>query len=207
MIRILLADDHTITREGTRRLLEAEADFAIAGEAADGDETIRLAEQLRPDVLVLDVSMPGRDGIAVARELRVRCPETKIVVLTGHGDNPRYARALLRLGVHGYLAKTVAARELVAAIRSVAAGGRCLQSEIVGLVKAAAEVRASDLPTARELEVLRLVAAGLRNRDIAQRLGTSERTVQFHLGNLFTKFRATSRTELVLHARQRGWLI
>lgn len=206
MIRILLADDHTITREGTRRLLEAEADFAIAGEAADGDEAIRLVQQLRPDVLVLDVSMPGRDGIAVAREIREWCPETKIVVLTGHGDNPQYARALLRLGVRGYLAKTVAARELVAAIRSVAAGGRYLQGEIVGLMKAAAEVRASDLPTARELEVLRLVAAGLRNREIAQRLGLRERTVQFHLGNLFTKFGATSRTELVHRAHRAGLL-
>jgi DNA-binding NarL/FixJ family response regulator len=207
VIRILLADDHTITREGTRRLLETEADFAIAGEAADGDETIRLVQQLRPDVLILDVSMPGRDGIAVARELREWCPETKIVVLTGHGDNPQYARALLRLGVHGYLAKTVAARELVAAIRAVAAGGRYLQGEIVELTTAAAEVRASDLPTARELEVLRLVAAGLRNRDIAQRLGLRERTVEFHLSNLLAKARASSRTELLLNAQRQGWLI
>jgi len=178
----------------------------MAGEAADGDETIRLVQQLRPDVLVLDVSMPGRDGIAVARELHERCPETKIVVLTGHGDNPRYARALLRLGVHGYLAKTVAARELVAAIRSVAAGGRYLEPTIVGLVRAPADAGASDRPTAREIEILGLVAEGLRNRDIARRLAMSERTVEFHLGNLFVKLSVSSRTELVLHAQQQSWL-
>ncbi|MGH2460157.1 MAG: response regulator transcription factor [Chloroflexota bacterium] len=207
MIRLVLADDHTVTREGTRRLLEGEGDLEIIGEAADGDEAVRLVRQLRPDLLVLDVSMPGRDGLDVARELRAAFPETKILILTGYGDNGQYARALLRLGVHGYLSKTVRARELIGAIQTIAAGGRCFQAPIAGVAGAPTEANAADEPTAREEEILRLVAAGLRNRDIAHRLGTSERTVEFHLTNLFAKFGVASRTELLLHARQQGWLV
>ncbi len=203
-IRVLLADDHAITREGTRHLLEAEPDFAVVAEAADGEETVRLAQALRPDIVVLDISMPGLNGIQVGEILRQTVPETRIVVLTGY-DNEQYAKALLRLGVSGYLSKTASSRELASALRSAYADRLYVQPPIVSLLTSSLASQA-DEPTPRELEVLRLVAQGQRNRDIARQLHTSERTVQFHLANLFGKLEVGSRTEMVYRARQKGWI-
>lgn len=205
LIKVLLADDHAITREGTRRLLETEDDIAIIAEAADGDEATRLTLHLHPDILLLDINMPKRNGIAVARSIGASLTATRIVVLTGYGDSEQYAQALLHLGIHGYISKTASSRELIETLRAVHRGQR-----IFSVMSDAPGARTDDTdvarPTPREAEVLRLVADGLRNRDIARRLGSSERTVQFHLGNLFTKFHASSRTELVHHARSLGWV-
>lgn len=203
VIRILLADDHAITREGTRRLLEAEPDLQVVAEAADGAETVRLAEDLHPDILLLDISMPRLDGIQVVRALGVTIPTMRIVVLTGY-DNRHYVQTLVRLGVKGYLSKATSSSELVAALRAIHAGGTYLQTEIAA--SRPAEAASPDDPTPRELGVLRLVAEGLRNREIAAQLATSERTVKFHLGNLFGKLQVTSRTEMTAQARRRGWL-
>ena len=206
-IRVLLADDHAITREGTRQLLEAEAELEVLAEAADGEAALRLTQELRPDILLLDISMPRMSGIEVARVLHRSMPEVKIVILTGYDDNEQYARALLRLGVKGFLSKTARSHELVSALHAVQDGKTYLQSTIKELMRASAALRTQEKPTAREIEVLRLVAAGHRNREIAERLHTSERTVQFHLSNAFVKLNATSRTEAVHMARQLGWIV
>ncbi len=203
-IRVLLADDHAITREGTRHLLESEPDFAVVAEAADGEETVRLAQALRPDIVVLDISMPRLTGIQVGEILRQTVPETRIVVLTGY-DNEQYAKALLRLGVSGYLSKTASSRELTSAIRSAYEDRVYFQPPILSLLNSSLVPQADD-PTPRELEVLCLAAQGQRNRDIARQLHTSERTVQFHLANLFGKLQVGSRTEMVYRARQKGWI-
>ncbi len=202
-IRIVLADDHFVTREGTRRVLDSQPDMDVVAEAADGVETIRLAQALQPDLLVLDISMPRLNGIEVAREIRQRLPATRIVILTGY-DNRQYAEALARVGVDGFLSKTAAAGQLIDAIRSAHAG-------VGGVARERTRTsggRPEDVeePTTRELEVLNLVAEGRRNREIAEALCTSERTVEFHLGNLFRKLAARSRTEVVHRARERGLL-
>jgi DNA-binding NarL/FixJ family response regulator len=198
-IRIVLADDHFVTREGTRRVLDSQPDMDVVAEAADGGETIRLAQAVRPDVLVLDISMPRVNGIEVARQIRNTLPGTRIVVLTGY-DNRQYAEALARLGVDGFLSKTAAAGQLIGAIRAAHAGVRTSVRETTS---DRADV---EEPTPRELEVLHLVAEGRRNREIADQLSTTVRTVEFHLGNLFRKLSARSRTEVVHRARARGLL-
>ncbi len=198
-IRIVLADDHFVTREGTRRVLDGEPDMDVIAEAADGAETIRLAQAVRPDLVVLDISMPRVNGIEVAREIRQTLPATRIVVLTGY-DNRQYAEALARIGVDGFLSKTAAAGQLIGAIRAAHAGLRTAAREM------GHEHGDVEEPTNRELEVLHLVAEGCRNREIAERLCTSERTVEFHLGNLFRKLSSRTRTEVVHRARERGLL-
>jgi DNA-binding NarL/FixJ family response regulator len=199
-IRIVLADDHFVTREGTRCVLDSQPDMNVVAEAADGAETIRLARAVRPDLVVLDISMPRMNGIDVAREIRQTLPGTRIVVLTGY-DNRQYAEAMARLGVDGFLSKTTAAGQLIGAIRAAHAGVR------TGVRDEARECGGLEVePTTRELEVLHLVAEGRRNREIAEHLCTSERTVEFHLGNLFRKLSARSRTEVVHRARERGLL-
>jgi DNA-binding NarL/FixJ family response regulator len=198
-IRIVLADDHFVTREGTRRVLDSQPDMDVVAEAADGAETIRLAQAVRPDLVVLDISMPRGNGIEVAREIRQTLPGTRIVVLTGY-DNRQYAEAMARLGVDGFLSKTAAAGQLIGAIRAAHAGvGTAVRETARGH-------GCVEQPTTRELEVLHLVAEGRRNREIAERLCTSERTVEFHLGNLFRKLSCRSRTEVVHRARERGLL-
>lgn len=203
-IRILLADDHAIVRAGLRHLLAETPDLEVVGEAADGEAALRLAAALRPDILLLDVRLPGRDGLEVARLLRARLPDVRVVALTVC-DDAQHARALLRLGVSGYLLKTVSWPELQGALRAVYGGHVVVQSSVAARLSRPGSSPDRE-PTARELEVLRLVAEGYRNREIANRLATSERTVQFHLRNLFAKCDAASRTELVHRARQQGWL-
>lgn len=204
-MRILLADDHAITREGTRRLLEGHLGIEVVAEAADGQEAVRLTRELRPDILLLDIAMPRLDGVQVAQALRRELPEVRLVVLTGYASD-QYALTLIRLGVQGLLSKTASSEELVTAVRAVQAGRRYFQREVAGLLHTAAASAVGNPPTLKEMDVLRLVAQGLKNRDIARELSSAERTVRFHLENLFTKLRATSRTDLVHQAHGKGWL-
>ena len=202
-IRILLVDDHAVMRAGTRRFLEDERDFLIVGEASDGDEALELAERVEADVVLLDINLPRVDGVKTARLLRQRKPDWRILILTGY--NSEAARhALQRVGVDGYLMKTSSDVELVAAIRSVMRGSKVLYSLAPpGTDESGAEL---SMPTLKELEVLRALARGLKNKDIADELSVSVHTVEYHIHNLFLKLSAGSRADVLMRAQRMGWL-
>lgn len=207
MIRVVLADDHALVREGTAELLERAGGMHVVGQAADGQEAVRLVEALRPDVLLLDVAMPGLDGFEVTRRVRARSPATAVVALTAHDEEP-YVLAMLEAGARGYLSKASRGHQVVQAVRAAAAGETVFAGAIAERVTRRAlalEPRGSAL-TARELDVLRAAARGLPNKQIATELGMSARTVQTHLTRVFAKLGVGSRTEAVLHALREGWV-
>ncbi|HWB42971.1 MAG TPA: response regulator transcription factor [Gemmatimonadales bacterium] len=192
-IRVLVADDHTIVRTGIRHVLENEPGFAVVAEASTGAEALELASSLRPDVAVLDISMPGDSGISVAAELRKRSPETHVLMLSMH-DNTEYVLESLRAGAHGYLLKGTAATELCQAIRAVRRGESFFSPPIAGRLSAVvrgepeeSRVGALGQLTARERQVLVGVAQGHTNREIAVQLGISHRTVETHRESLMRK--------------------
>jgi DNA-binding NarL/FixJ family response regulator len=192
-IRVLVADDHAIVRTGIRHVLESEPGFAVVAEAATGAEALALAGSLRPDVAVLDISMPGESGLRVAAELRQRSPDTRVLILSMH-DNTEYVLESLRAGAHGYLLKDSAATELRGAIRAVRRGESYFSPAVAGKLSAvvrgdAAASAAGALAqlTARERQVLVGVAQGHTNREIAQQLGISHRTVESHRESLMKK--------------------
>lgn len=208
-IRVLIADDHALVREGTREILEREGDLEVVGEAADGEETVALAAELRPDVVVVDIGMPVLSGVEATRRIKMDHPEIGILVLTVHDDDP-YVYAILEAGAAGYLLKDIHGSQLVEAVRSVRAGEGVLHPAIAR--KVLGRFRKSMPPgqdfeplTKRELEVLRLAARGMSNKEIAAELDLSARTVQVHLGRVFRKLRVASRTEAVIHGLRRGW--
>jgi DNA-binding NarL/FixJ family response regulator len=204
MLRVLLAEDHALVREGTRQILEAEG-FTVAGEAGDGAEAVRLAAGLAPDVVVLDLHMPGMNGIEAARAITAAAPDARILVLSAYDDED-YVAAALDAGASGYLLKSAHGAELAAAIRSVAAGQVVMDA---GIARAALRRRGgagAGEPTQREAEVLALAARGLRTRDIASGLAMSQRTVEAHFTSIYQKFGVASRAEAVLHAAAHGWI-
>ncbi len=216
-INLLLADDHAVVRAGTRQLLERQPDLHVVGEAADGEEAVRLAKELKPHVVVMDVRMPKMSGVEATRRIKQELPEVAVLVLTAHDDD-EYVFALLQAGANGYLLKTAEMEELVKAIRAVAAGQSALDPVVTGKV-VAQFASGRSLPdvlanvkdeyeglTEREMEILRLVGKGLTNKDIGQQLYISDRTVQAHLSNIFSKLGVTSRTEAVMYAVRRGWI-
>jgi DNA-binding NarL/FixJ family response regulator len=192
-IRVLVADDHAIVRTGIRHVLETEPGFTVVGEASNGAEALALAVELAPDVVVLDISMPGGSGLGTAAELRRRCPDTRILILSMH-DNAEYVLESLRAGVHGYLLKDSAAAELGGAIRAVCQGesffsppvARQLGAVVRGELGGEAPGAVASL-TARERQVLVGVAGGRTNKEIAQELGISHRTVESHRESLMRK--------------------
>lgn len=212
-IRILLADDHVVLREGTRELLEREEDMEVVAEAGDGQEAVRLATSLRPDVAIMDISMPVLNGIEATKQLKAIHPATAVLVLTAYDDD-QYIFALLEAGAAGYLLKDVHASELVRAIRAVHAGESVLHPavarKVVNRFARPGRQRKEDGPfeqlTGRELEVLKLAGQGLGNREIAHELILSIRTVQAHLTNTFNKMGVGSRTEAVIKALREGLL-
>ncbi len=212
-IKVLLAEDHILVREGTRQLLEREDDLQVVAEAGDGEEAVRLAAQTRPDVALVDISMPKLNGIEATRQIKEISPGTAVLILTAYDDD-QYVFALLEAGAAGYLLKNVRGRDLVEAIRAVNAGESALHPVIARKVidrfsrtsGQPPEQPASDPPTEREMEVLRLAAKGLSNREIADQLCLSTRTIQAHLGTIFTKMDVGSRTEAVVQALRKGWL-
>ena len=212
-IRILIADDHAVVREGTRQILEQEQDLEVVGEAGDGEETVALATNLRPDVAIVDIAMPKLDGIEATRQIKSLCPAISVLILTAY-DDEQFIFSLLEAGAAGYLLKSVRGRELVDAVRAVNAGESVLHPLIARKVlnrfvpasgKAAREEHLEEL-SAREMEVLSLAARGLSNQDIATELCLSIRTVQGHLGHIFNKLQVGSRTEAVVHALKKGWV-
>jgi len=198
-VRVIVVDDHPMLREGTEALLARAPGIIVVGAAGEGGTALGLIEERRPDVLLLDLRLPDMSGIEVARQVRRRYPAVAILVLTGF-DDAGYVRALQQLGVRGYLDKSVGGGQIIAAIRAVAAGGTVLVSEALHGAAAVEPL------TAREHEVLALVAAGRRNKEIALALRVSEKTVEFHVTNLFVKLRVQSRTEVALKAREYGLL-
>ena len=216
-IRLILADDHAMVRAGTRELLERQPDLHIVGEAVDGEEAVRLTEELQPDVVVMDVRMPKMSGVEATRRIKAENPEVRVLVLTAHDDD-EYVFALLQAGANGYLLKTAEIDELVKAIRAVAAGQSALAPPVAGKVvaqfvggKSLLDVSTSaqdqyDGLTERELGILRLVGKGLSNKQIGKELFISDRTVQAHLSNIFSKLGVNSRTEAVMRAVRRGWI-
>jgi two-component system, NarL family, response regulator LiaR len=212
-IRILLADDHAVVRQGTRQLLAREEDLEVVAEAGDGEEAVRLACAYSPDVAVMDIAMPKLNGIEATRQIKANNPRISILALSAYDDD-QYIFALLEAGAAGYLLKNVSADDLVRAIRAVAAGEAVLHPAIARRVVNRFAAPADQQPdidaleqlTEREVEVLRLAARGLKNQDIAHELTLSVRTVQTHLSNIFGKMDVGSRTEAVLEALRRGWI-
>ncbi|HEX9039243.1 MAG TPA: response regulator transcription factor [Ktedonobacterales bacterium] len=210
LITIVIADDHALVREGTRRLLEAESGLVVLGEAGDGATAIAEVERVRPSVVIMDIAMPGMNGIEATRQIKARQPQVAVLALTAHDDD-QYILKLLDAGAAGFLLKDAGGRELANAVRSVHRGETILSPAIAArAARLASERRAqteSRPPLSeREMEVLREAARGLPNKDIARRLSLSVRTVHTHLGNIFSKLGVGSRTEAVLLALRSGWI-
>lgn len=215
-IRILLADDHALLRQGTAELLQHEPDFEIVGQAENGQEAVRMAHEIQPDVIVMDVRMPVLSGVEATRQIRQELPQVQVLVLTAYDDD-QYVFSLLQAGASGYLLKTAPASELVRSIHQVRAGDSPLSPAIARKVVARLNAGGSfdsgpegtanlDSLTPRELEILQFLARGLTNREIAEAVYISERTVQTHLTNIFAKMQVSSRLEAVLKGIHTGWL-
>jgi DNA-binding NarL/FixJ family response regulator len=211
-VRVLVADDHAIVRTGIRHVLEGEPGFTVVGEAATGPEALALALEHRPDVAVLDISMPGQSGLSITAELRRHCPDTRVLILSMH-DNTEYVLESVRAGAHGYLLKDTAATELRGAVRAVAQGESYFSPPIASRLSAvvrgdlAVEATPAGLLaqlSGREREVLIGVTRGLTNKEIAAELGISHRTVETHRESLMRKLSLRSVAELTRFALETG---
>jgi DNA-binding NarL/FixJ family response regulator len=210
-IRILLADDHVILRQGTRQLLEHESDMDVVGEASDGAEAVELVTKLKPDVVIIDVAMPGMNGIEATKKIKEILPGTKILVLTGY-DYDEYIFSLLEIGAAGYLLKDVSGDELVGAIRAVYNGEPVLHPTVMRKLMDRCKTmspRQTETPVGalsdREMEVLKLAVSGKSNKDIAEALNISLRTVQAHMRSIFNKIGVGSRSEAIVCGLKKGW--
>ena len=203
-IRILLADDHSVVRQGLKMFLGLDADFEVVGEAENGEEAVKLAHELRPDVVLMDMLMPVMDGIAATARIRTELPDTEVIALTSVLEDNAVIGAV-KAGAIGYLLKDTQADELRRAIKAAAAGQVQLSPQAAArLVR---EVRAPDSPqqlTEREIDVLRLLAGGKANKEIAQALTIGEKTVKTHVSNILMKLGVQSRTQAALYAAQIG---
>ena len=211
-LRILLADDHVVMRQGLKLLLEGQKDMIVVSEAGDGAAAIQQAQELKPDVIIMDISMPGMNGLVATRTLKRVLPDAVIVTLTRHGDDA-YLQELMRAGASAYVLKQSAPVELIQAIRACAAGGQYLDSALTARVTAGFLGRdlkkpnqSGATPSERESEVLRLIAAGYSNKEIASRLTLSVKTVEAHKANAMRKLGLNGRIDIVKYAILQGWL-
>jgi DNA-binding NarL/FixJ family response regulator len=210
-IRIVLADDHVILRQGTRQLLEHEPDIEIVGEASDGAEAVELVSKLKPDIVIIDVAMPHMNGIEATKKIKEILPGTKILVLTGY-DYDEYIFSLLEIGAAGYLLKDVSGDDLVGAVRAVYQGEPVLHPAVMRKLMnrfKTPTTRQTDTPidvlSEREMEVLKLAVSGKSNKDIADGLNISLRTVQAHMRSIFNKLGVGSRSEAIVSGLKKGW--
>jgi DNA-binding NarL/FixJ family response regulator len=209
-LRVFLAEDQTILRESLRSLIENHPDLEVIGEAGDGEEAVRQAEALRPEIVVMDVSMPRLDGVQATRAIKRACPEVKVLVLTVH-ETRSHIRQVLQAGASGYVVKRSAAEELIQALHAVAVNGVYLDpivaAKLVGTAKPSSAPRLGDeILSDREAEVLRLVALGYASKEIAAQLDLSVKTVETFKTRAMEKLGLHSRVDIVRHAMERGWL-
>ena len=211
-LRILLADDHVTVRQGLKMLIDSQDDMTVVSEASDGTAAVEQARTVRPDVVVMDISMPGMNGLVATRTLKQIQPDSVIVILTRHGDDA-YLQELLRAGADGYVLKQSAASELLQAIRATAARGQYLDSALTArvtagfLAKSGRKAQATGVSLSeRESEVLRLIAAGYSNKEIAAQLELSVKTVEVHKANAARKLGLKGRIDIVKYALLQGWL-
>jgi DNA-binding NarL/FixJ family response regulator len=211
LIRLVLADDHPIVLDGLEQLFRREPDFEVLARSADGEAALQAVRRHRPDVLVLDLKMPVRDGLAVARAIASERLPVRLILLTAALDEATLIEAV-RLGVKGIVLKDMAPRVLVQAVREVHGGGEWLERRSTGralgklIERQAGERELAQLLTPREIEMVRMVASGLRNKEIARRLSIAEGTVKTHLHNIYEKLEVGSRLELTLRAQGKGLL-
>jgi two-component system, NarL family, response regulator LiaR len=210
-IKVLLAEDHVITRQGIRRVLEEESDVVVVGEAGDGEEAVRLAADTAPDVIIMDIAMPRMNGIEATKRIKEARPVTAVLILSAYDDD-EYVFGLLEAGAAGYLLKTVGGDEIVRAVRAVFNGEPVLDPIIARKVIArlTSRSKARDVPreavlSDREMEVLKLAARGMGNKDIGSALHLSRRTVEGTLRAVFNKLGVGSRVEAILFGLRRGW--
>jgi NarL family two-component system response regulator LiaR len=214
-ISVMLVEDHVLVREGTREMLDREPDLQVVAEAGDGEQAVQLAAEYRPDIIIMDISMPKFNGIEATRQIKAADPAASVLVLTAYDDD-QYVFAFLEAGAAGYLLKDVSTGDLIQAIRAVHEGESVLHPAVARKVidyfarhpNGGDDVRSDSLErlTDREMEVLALAGKGMTNREIAADLTISIRTVQVHLSNIFSKLSVGSRTEAVLYALRKGWL-
>jgi DNA-binding NarL/FixJ family response regulator len=204
-IRLLIADDHPVVRDGLSGMFATDPDFEVVGEAGDGAEAVRLAVELTPDVILMDLRMPGTDGVAAITELARRSVPVRVLVLTTY-DTDSYVLPAIEAGATGYLLKDAPRAELLRAVRAAADGQGVLSPSVATRLMSRVRTPAPELLSQRELEVLELVAAGTTNRDAAVRLFISEATVKTHLLHIYTKLGVTDRASAVAEAYNRGLL-
>ncbi|HEY5574772.1 MAG TPA: response regulator transcription factor [Anaerolineales bacterium] len=207
-IRTLIVDDHGVLRAGLRALLASEADLEVVGEAADGDEALRMAGELSPEVVLMDITMPGMDGIEATRKLLAEMPSARVLLLTVHADSS-LLREALQAGAAGYILKRAVESELINAIRAVARGDLYIDPAMTRALltepaRNPCRDNLNETLTSRETEVLQLIAGGYTNRQIAEKLTISVRTVEGHRANIMGKLDLRSRVELVRYARETG---
>ncbi len=212
-IRVLIADDHTVVREGLRALLTAQPDIEVVGEARDGEEAVSETEKLQPDIVLMDITMPGMNGLEATSHIKQQSPEVKILVLTMHESDDYFFR-ILEAGASGYFIKGGSSSELISAVRAVWRGdvfiyptmAKRLLQDYLQRVKAGQDAESYDGLTSRQREILKLIAEGCTNQEIAERLFLSVATVQTHRANIMAKLGLHNRTELVKYAIRHGFI-